>query len=101
MILIVVNQIDIKKMKNFVKKCLPVREKVVLLHPLSEGTRGERRGVSGKRKFFESLRPAQDQRRGDASRGKEPITKEHQREHQGGTRDSEKNKSKTIVQRRV
>ena len=69
---------------------LRVTEKVVLLHPLSEGTRGERRGVSGKRKFFESLRPAQDQRRGDASRGKEPITKEHQREHQGGTRDTEK-----------
>ena len=69
---------------------LRVLEKAVLLHPLSEGTRGERRGVSGKRKFFESLRPAQDQRRGDASRGKEPITKEHQREHQGGTRDTEK-----------
>ena len=76
-------------MKNFVKKCLPVREKVVLLHPLSEGTRGERRGETGA-KFFESLRPAQDQRRGDASRGKEPITKEHQIEHQGGTRDTEK-----------
>ena len=88
MILIVVNQPDIKNMKNFIKKCLPVRKKVVLLHPLSEGTRGrEKRGDGSE--FFESLRPAQDQRRGDASRGKEPITKEHQIEHQGGTRDSE------------
>ena len=76
-------------MKNFVKKCLPVRKKVVLLHPLSEGTRGERRGVSGKRKFFESLRPAQDQRRGSAAR-QGTFKKEHQREHQGGTRDTEK-----------
>jgi hypothetical protein len=44
MILIVVNQPDSKNMKNFAKKCLPVHKKVVLLHPLSEGTRGERRG---------------------------------------------------------
>ena len=36
---------------------------------------GARRGGSGKRKFFDSLRPAQDQRRGDAARGKEPFNK--------------------------
>ena len=35
-------------------------EKAVLLHPLSEGTRGWFEGR--KREFFESLRPAQDQR---------------------------------------
>ena len=39
---------------------LRVTEKAVLLHPLSEGTRGRREGIP-KAKFFESLRPAQDQ----------------------------------------
>ena len=46
---------------------LRVMEKAVLLHPLSEGTRGQARGER-KRKFFESLRPAQDRRRGSAAR---------------------------------
>ena len=41
---------------------LRVTKKAVLLHPLSEGTRGETRGVP-EGEFFESLRPAQDQRR--------------------------------------
>ncbi len=40
---------------------LRVLEKAVLLHPLSEGTRGREEGIR-KREFFESLRPAQDQR---------------------------------------
>jgi len=48
-------------------------EKAVLLHPLSEGTRGWLEGR--KREFFESLRPAQDQRHCEAARGKEPYNK--------------------------
>ena len=38
---------------------LRVMKKAVLLHPLSEGTRGRKKGRR-KREFFESLRPAQD-----------------------------------------
>ena len=38
------NQHDKKILQNFSKNCLWIREKVVLLHPLSEGTRGQRRG---------------------------------------------------------
>ena len=45
---------------------LRVKEKAVLLHPLSEGTRGTDEGR--KREFFESLRPAQDQRGGSRAR---------------------------------
>ena len=36
-------------------------KKAVLLHPLSERKRGRREGETGG-EFFESLRPAQDQR---------------------------------------
>ena len=70
-------QCDKKILQNFSKNRLPVCKKVVLLHPLSEGERGETRGEPGA-KFFESLRPAQDQRHWEAARGKEPLTKEHQ-----------------------
>ena len=63
-------------------------EKAVLLHPLSEGTRGLGEGTRAK--FFESLRPAQDQRHWEAARGKEPFRRDTNLEkHQGGTRDSE------------
>jgi len=37
------NQHDKNFLQNFSKNCLWIREKVVLLHPLSEGTRGEKR----------------------------------------------------------
>ena len=47
-------------------------KKVVLLHPLSGRTSRRIEGAESE-KFFESLRPAQDQRRGDAPRGKEPF----------------------------
>ena len=65
---------------------LRVTEKAVLLHPLSEREGTEER--RGKAKFFESLRPAQDQRRGSAAR-QGTFNKGNTREHQGGTRDSE------------
>ena len=52
---------------------------------------GTKRGEHGSGKFFESLRPAQDRRGGSRARDRNLITKEHQREHQGGTRDSEEN----------
>ena len=57
---------------------LRVMEKAVLLHPLSEGTRGETRG-DPESEFFESLRPAQDQRRCEAARGKEPFKRDTKR----------------------
>ena len=58
-------QRDKRNMKIFPKNCLSVMKKVVLLHPLSEGERVlDKRGDGSK--FFESLRPAQDRRRGDA-----------------------------------
>ena len=41
------NQRDINFLKNFAKKCLSDGKKVVLLHPLSEGERGETRGEPG------------------------------------------------------
>ena len=82
------------------KNMLRVKEKAVLLHPLSEGE-GLRREGTRKQKFFESLRPAQDRRRGDAPSVEGTFNKGTPREHQGGTRDSEKNLSTTILQRRV
>ena len=42
-------------------------KKAVLLHPLSERKRGRREGETGS-EFFESLRPAQDQRGGSRAR---------------------------------
>ena len=39
---------------------LRVMKKAVLLHPLSERKRGRREGNTGAKKFFESLRPAQN-----------------------------------------
>ena len=41
------NQRDINFLKNFAKKCLSDKKKVVLLHPLSEGERGLNRGEPG------------------------------------------------------
>ena len=41
-------------------------KKAVLLHPLSERKRDEERGTGSE--FFESLRPAQDQRGGSRAR---------------------------------
>ena len=58
-------------MKNFVKKLLCERKKVVLLHPLN--TKGKTGLWKSLAKFFESLRPAQDLRRGSAAREKEPF----------------------------
>ena len=66
---------------------LRVTEKAVLLHPLSEREGTEER--RGKAKFFESLRPAQDQAPRDAASGIGTFNKGNTREHQGGTRDSE------------
>ena len=62
-------------------------KKAVLLHPLSEGKRGRNEGR--KRKFFESLRPAQDRRRREAALGRGTFNKGTPRGHRGGTRDSE------------
>ena len=42
-----------------------------------------------KREFFESLRPAQTSATEKRREARNLITKEHQLEHQGGTRDSE------------
>ena len=57
---------------------LRVLKKAVLLHPLSEGTRGRREG-NRERKFFESLRPAQDTCAAGAARGKEPFKRNTKR----------------------
>jgi len=53
--------------------------------------RGVRSDGDTEAKFIESLRPAQDRRGVSRARERNLITKEHQREHQGGTRDSEEN----------
>ena len=68
---------------------LRVMKKAVLLHPLSEGTRGEASGNPMARKFFESLRPAQDTDAVAKRRQGRNLLKEHQKGHRGGTGDSE------------
>ena len=60
---------------------------------------GREAGLNGgetEAKFFESLRPAQDQRGGSRAR-QGTLLKEHQREHQGGTRDSEEKFEKNNI----
>ena len=55
------NQHIVRNKKNIWKNCLSVMKKVVLLHPLSEGTRGETRGVTGAQVLWKSeasTRPA-------------------------------------------
>ena len=89
-----------KKLEKFCKKVLAGLKKGSTFAPAFGRREGSGRGEPGA-KFFESLRPAQDQRHWEAARGKEPLTKGTPREHQGGTRDSEKNLSTTILQRRV
>ena len=63
-------------------------KKAVLLHPLN--TKGRQWLWKA---FSESSLKVWGQHKTSATekrrQGKEPLTKEHQREHQGGTRDSE------------
>ena len=71
-------------MQFFEKKCLSFRGKVVFLQPANEGKGGLKRGEF-LRKFFESLRPAQEappESRREARGGcreKEPRNKEQRR----------------------
>jgi hypothetical protein len=74
--------------KNIFKKALPVCGKAVLLHPLSERERQGKKG-RGSGKFFESLRPAQENTSaaGCGARIRDPW--ETRGEYRSGTRDSE------------
>ena len=71
------------------------------MHPLSEGEGADERGA-GSEKFFESLRPAQDRRRGDAPSGKRNLLRRNTKENIKAEPEIQRNKlSTTIIQRRV
>ena len=69
------------------KKSVARNEKSCTFAPAFVRNEGPGRG-GRKRKFLESLRPAQDQRGGSRAR-QGTFNKGTPREHQGGTRDSE------------
>ena len=81
-----------KEEKIFLKKVLAEWEKGSTFAPAFGRNEGSWKREYGSVKFFESLRPAQDQRRVMRREARNLLEKEHQREHQGGTRDSEQNK---------
>ncbi len=65
---------------------------------------GREAGLNGgdtEAKFFESLRPAQDRRRGMRRQGQEPLKKEHQEDIEAEPEIQNRQKETTIVQRRV
>ena len=70
--------------------------KAVFLQPLSMGDAGFGRCFIWEAQFFESLRPAQDWRRGDAARVREPL-KEGLEVSSRRTRDAEKRQEDNIT----
>jgi hypothetical protein len=59
--------------EKYLKKVLASSEKGRTFAPAFPKKRGVRKRRAGRRKFFDSLRPAQDQRHREVPRGKEPL----------------------------